>query len=382
VSFQDGAWFGEASFHQRAWFSGASIQGDAVFSRTKITQPFEPGPLAVAGTLCLDRIVFAEPVHLEVAAWRLLMQRTRFRAGGHLRVGWAEITLEGAETGAPLILAASGPPAELIQRVAWLQDPGGRDPRQAFPPPRVSLLSMQHADVGALTVVDVELANCHVAGAQHLDRLQVSAADAFHRAPALLRGWGRQVLVEEAAWRARHHRWRRRRRWQRRLSAQTNSPLLGGVRQPGPAELAGLYRQLRKGREEAKNEPGAANFYYGECEMRRHARSTPGVERAILWVYWLVSGYGLRAWRALAALAVLIGLVGAGFSLVGFHHPHPSLAVAWLYALQATVSLEGRARQFSGQLTLPGELLRVGLRLTGPVLLGLALLSIRGRVKR
>ena len=44
--------------------------------------------------------------------------------------------------------------------------------------------------------------------------------------------------------------------------------------------------------------------------------------------------------------------------------------------LQPTVPLEGR----EGQLTLPGELLQVGLRLTGPVLLGLALLSVLGRV--
>ncbi len=46
------------------------------------------------------------------------------------------------------------------------------------------------------------------------------------------------------------------------------------------------------------------------------------------------------------------------------------------------MSLESTARQLSGQLTLPGELLRVGLRFTGPVLLGLAVLSIRARVKR
>jgi hypothetical protein len=33
-----------------------------------------------------------------------------------------------------------------------------------------------------------------------------------------------------------------------------------------------LYRALRKGREDAKDEPGAADFHYGEMEMRRHAR--------------------------------------------------------------------------------------------------------------
>ena len=37
-----------------------------------------------------------------------------------------------------------------------------------------------------------------------------------------------------------------------------------------PGVIAGLYRALRKGREDAKDEPGAADFYYGEMEMRRH----------------------------------------------------------------------------------------------------------------
>jgi hypothetical protein len=147
-------------------------------------------------------------------------------------------------------------------------------------------------------------------------------------------------------------------------------------------QVAAVYRGLRKGREDAKDEPGAADFYYGEMEMRRHSRATPAGERLLLAVYWLVSGYGLRAWRALAAFGVVIGLVGVGLSRVGFHHPHPALGVSWLYALQATVSLEGKARQLSGQLTLPGELLRVGLRFAGPALLFLALLSIRNRVKR
>ena len=167
---------------------------------------------------------------------------------------------------------------------------------------------------------------------------------------------------------------------------------------PSPLQIAVVYRALRKGREDSRDEPGAADFYYGEMEMRRHdkrakaSRERRGrhyghwaaatTERAVLWLYWLTSGYGLRAWRAMAALAVVIVLVGIGFSRVGFHHPHPSQVASWLYALQATVSLEGKARQLSGQLTLPGELLRTGLRFAGPVLLGLAILSIRGRVKR
>jgi hypothetical protein len=60
-----------------------------------------------------------------------------------------------------------------------------------------------------------------------------------------------------------------------------------------PGRIAGIYRQLRKSREDSKDEPGANDFYYGEMEMRR--RSGPLAERSILRLYWLVSRYGLRA---------------------------------------------------------------------------------------
>jgi hypothetical protein len=161
-----------------------------------------------------------------------------------------------------------------------------------------------------------------------------------------------------------------------------------------PGQIAGLYRALRKGREDIKDEPGAADFYYGEMEMRRHARplsgSTPDgqsgaisrgqVERGILTAYWLVSAYGLRAARAVAALAVVTALLAVAFHLVGFAVP-PRPVSYWtslLYAFRATLSLTDD----QVKLTAWGQLLQGVLRLTGPVLLGLALLALRGRVKR
>src|SRR5512132_3081652 len=65
----------------------------------------------------------------------------------------------------------------------------------------------------------------------------------------------------------------------------------------GAKRIAGLYRALRKDYEDSKNEPGAADFYYGEMEMRRLASATAWGERVILTLYWLVSGYGLRGMR-------------------------------------------------------------------------------------
>ena len=151
-------------------------------------------------------------------------------------------------------------------------------------------------------------------------------------------------------------------------------------------QIAGLYRALRKGREDIKDEPGAADFYYGEMEMRRRARRTTGTasrgqaERGVLTAYWLVSGYGLRAWRALAGLAAITALFAVAFHLIGFTQP-PRPVSYWtslLYAFRATLSLTDT----DVKLTAWGQLLQGLLRLTGPVLLGLALLALRGRVKR
>ena len=101
------------------------------------------------------------------------------------------------------------------------------------------------------------------------------------------------MIAEERAWRAH----RSRRHWVAPGWLDDQRP---GVLDPG--QIAGLYRALRTGREDLKDEPGAADFYYGEMEMRRRARTAGNpdgqsgttsrgrVERTILTAYWLVSG--------------------------------------------------------------------------------------------
>nr|WP_019055429.1 hypothetical protein [Streptomyces prunicolor] len=45
-----------------------------------------------------------------------------------------------------------------------------------------------------------------------------------------------------------------------------------------------------------------SSAYYGEMEMRRQDLKRPRAERVLLSLYWAVSGYGLRASRALVWL--------------------------------------------------------------------------------
>jgi hypothetical protein len=264
--------------------------------------------------------------------------------------------------------------------------------------------------VAGLVLADVDLRECRFAGAHHLDQLQFATAAWFYQAPAWY-GRGRQVLAEECDWRQAQGG-RAARRWRHTTSPLFRPRLLGEACRLHRSEVATLYRQLRKGREDAKNEPGAASFYYGECELRRHALATPAAERAILWLYWLTSGYGLRASRALAWLTAILAAATMLIATIGLPPP-PSQASPTANATNtpqqqssqpgatpppgvnverplpdrlgtaALIALEGAVFRSSDQaLTYRGRLVQILLRILGPVLLGLALLSIRGRVKR
>jgi hypothetical protein len=415
--FQQNAEFDWATFHGDAWFNRVRVNYDAYFLGSTFQRARQLGPMLVRKGLLLDGAVFYERAHIEVSAAALCCRRTRFPAGVNLRVRWAQIVLDDADLAAPSILTGV-PHFPDLDEGRWARGLERLLPEPRFKPElrsRPRLLSLRRADVAGLTVASVDLRATRFAGAHHLDQLRVGEEASLGYTPGGWRWTTRLAIAEERYWRAHRHRdgttlpahhatnaadggagpagpnvdW---------YEPANRPPAWLAMEPPSTLQIAAIYRALRKGREDSRDEPGAADFYYGEMEMRRHDKhakaraerrvrhyghwATAATERAVLWLYWLTSGYGLRAWRAMAALAVVIGLFGIGFSQVGFDHPHPSLVASWLYALQAAVSLEGKARQLSGQLTLPGELLRVGLRFTGPVLLALAVLSIRGRVKR
>jgi hypothetical protein len=145
-------------------------------------------------------------------------------------------------------------------------------------------------------------------------------------------------------------------------------------------DIADLYRQLRRGREQAKNEPGAADFYYGEMEMRRMSDSW--FSRMIIAPYWAISGHGLRPLRAFATFAAVVLLAAWLFRWSGFKPSTVELdfGESLQFSLQSAVSF---FRAPTGDnLTWLEQWLQLALRFVGPVLLGLALLAIRARVKR
>jgi uncharacterized protein YjbI with pentapeptide repeats len=397
--------FSEATFERAAHFPGATIDGDARFREASLKEAFVIGPMLVRGVLVLDGASFSG-IEIRASADRLLCQRTQFHGPANLRIRWAEVALDGAVFESASLLGSSEafdalhkherdqPAHPLLARLTevgklerdWRKDSFGRGEK-----PR--LVSLRGGNVGNLVVSDVDLGACLFAGAANLDGLRIEGSPTFPPAPRWTRSEGswrfarrwspRMTVAEEHHWRAQHGHGPR---W---YEGEVRAPdwLAETSKAPEPQQIAGIYRALRKGREDNKDEPGAADFYYGEMEMRRHAgkarrriRRIPGIEEAVLWLYWLVSGYGLRASRALAALAITVVVGAVLLDQIGFDADERPEAGPLLFAVESSISLL-RAPD-TDILTTGGNVVQIALRLAGPLFFGLALLSLRGRVKR
>ncbi|MGH3377864.1 MAG: pentapeptide repeat-containing protein [Actinoallomurus sp.] len=383
--------FGGVWCHNRGGFD---------FSGASFASADRLGPLG-ADFLLLNRATFERSVTIEALATDVSCDQARFEAGVTLRLRYARLRLESAALSAASSVTGSesgkDPSFDSLvdpERLALdngalahrVRDGESRPDDDRWMP---VLSSVQGADVSELTISDVDLSQTRFSGAHHLDRLRIEGRSRFAEPHRPRRRWGsfrvrcawpplwwwtrRQLLAEEATWRATQ---RRGADWEPLADEAGQAP-----RASTPEALAAMYRSLRKAQEDSKNQPGASDFYYGEMEMRRHAPSASFGERAVLFLYWLTSGYGLRAMRALGCLLVLTTLVAFVMYSIGFADGRIGFGSSVLYVAEATLSLQAGSAT-KDVLTWQGEVLRIILRLTGPLFLGLTLLSIRNRVKR
>ncbi|WP_234313233.1 MULTISPECIES: hypothetical protein [Streptomyces] len=384
--------------------TGVTRFGNAQFDSATFTKADRVGPLVCAGRVVLSGAMFGGPVTLSLAARRLECRRTLWAATAELRLRYTTVDFAHAVFEYPLTIAAESDPFVLAD--------GSELAEGAFagaPGAGVGLASLRGVDAAHLVLADVDLSPCLFAGAVHLDQLRLEGACTFDSPPSpagrrrwsLVRFTQRRVLAEEHHWRA--GRAGAVRGW--------NVAVLGAGR-VGPLQLAPVYRALRKAFEDGKHEPGAADFYYGEMEMRRHADDIPRGERGLLTAYWALSGYGLRASRALAwlgtamvATVVLLmafgiaqdtpkqtatGTVPAGGGEVTFtidkddpKNPTGERFTGERFEKALNITLNSVVFRSSGQdLTTTGTYVEMTSRLTEPVLLGLAVLAVRNRVKR
>ncbi|UTR83642.1 pentapeptide repeat-containing protein [Streptomyces cavourensis] len=414
--FKGKAWFGSAVFKGEAWFDfavfkgearfgSAVFKGDAHFDSAIFERADELGPLVCAARVVLSGATFGGPVTLEFAAPHLVCRRTRWAATAEIRLRYTTVDFAHAVFEYPLTIAAEPAPFVLTDGSVLAEDALVGEPG-----PEVRVASLRGVDAAHLVLADVDLSPCLFTGTIHLDQLRLEGACTFDTTPAPVGGWRRwppvrftkrRVLAEEHHWRA-----------TRPGAAQGWDSAEPGTGRTGPLQLAPVYRALRKGFEDGKHEPGAADFYYGEMEMRRHADDIPRAERWLLTAYWALSGYGLRASRALtwlgAAMLLTIGLlmgfgiaqdtpkqtatgtVPPGGGTVVFEidkddpkNPAGDRFTGERFEKALNVTLNSVVFRSSGQdLTTAGTYIEMTSRLAEPVLLGLAVLAIRNRVKR
>ncbi|WP_324604057.1 pentapeptide repeat-containing protein [Streptomyces sp. LaPpAH-108] len=406
--FEASADFGKAEFGLEARFTGALFAAEARFTeatfalhawfnRTVFRDATAFGPLACAGTLDLNSAVFTAPVAMAAAAGRVTCKGTRWEAKASLRLRYATVDLTNATFEYPFTVSARATPFFSAGETLL----AGKNPG-------VAVASLSGVDASYLTLTDVDLSACRLLGTIHLDQLRLEGHFQLDFAPRGLRrrGWlpvrwtRRRTLAEEHHWRA-----------SRGAAGWAAGP--PGQPPAGPTALAPAYRQLRKAFEDDKNEPDAADFYYGEMEMRRHDPTRPFMERVLLFLYWAVSGYGLRALRAVCCLLAAATVTALALMLWGLPKDSPKQETVGAISgrkisavtdtqdpVDPTGPWRGRLtgerfekalrvtvnsvvfRSSEEELTVCGTYTEMASRVAEPLLLALAVLAVRGRIKR
>ncbi|WP_125689740.1 pentapeptide repeat-containing protein [Amycolatopsis sp. WAC 04169] len=358
VSFHSGTYAGRivvsnVDFQREVTFDSAQFHSDVVFRDVRFLGPVSFRGARFADRLEFEHVRFSGPVDLDIEANRVDLVNTTF-------ADQASLVLENAD---------------LIMRRCRFAAPATVDSRSAC-----RVRSLTDTDATNLTLAKVSLATCQLSDVYNLDKLRVEAA-VFPLAPYRLQfswrwPWAlkrakRRVVVEEALVRgtaAPSGGWAV-------FLQDTSAP----ARRVYANDVARVYRQLRKAREDTKDEPNAGDFYYGEMEMRRRATTRFSAEGLILRLYWLTSGYGLRGSRSVVCLAALILACATLMNRFGFADPH-TWSSSLVYVVDAATKLIGASA--SDRLTGWGVVLHIFVRLGGPILLALAILSVRGRTKR
>jgi hypothetical protein len=334
------------------------VFGHLNFEKAEFENVDDVGPL-VARRLTLDGARFARHAQIGVRVDLLTCVGTRFEDGVTLRVATGVIIAERTVFGAASSIVSSGVGGPQMKRdAAWeqkLREAGMGGP---------ALVSLRGTDVGNLVVGDIDLSWCLFAGAHRLDQIRFDGDCWWNSPPLKVPGTRRTMLAEEIIQFDFYQH-----------PFITDEPFIVLER------VTGLYRSLRKALEDGKNEVEAGDFYYGEMQTRRIYHGTPWRDRMILRAYWLLSGYGQRAGRAVAALGVLVAMVIGLLFAVGLPGE-----VAWTWARvdqSLRIGMGAVVFREAGQtLTSAGSWTVMVARFAGPVLLALAVLAIRARVKR
>ena len=329
------------SLRGSVWSGGTRLQancGDGVIDLRDIRVDGRSGIRLEGGGAArasLARAEFLSGADLRVEGLSLDASGSAFRAGGRIASDSA-VDCSDATFGQTTLIRAN--------------DLGGSTASAPV------ILSLQRADVTNLTLQRVDLRRCRFAGAIGLDSAIIETpADLWCR-----RRHRRSIADEDGL----------------RVTRIGTGPAWEAAARPKAAVVAAAYRQLRKGRESTKDEPGAADFYYGEMDMRRLGAARWSLERFLLSAYWAMSGYGLRAWRALISLVAVVVVGGIALAHGGLERT----GSLWMGLLSSTEI--ATLRSTTEKLTTDGRVLAVPLRILAPLIFVQLVLALRSQVRR
>jgi uncharacterized protein YjbI with pentapeptide repeats len=368
--------FDYATFEGSIDLGAVRVSGNAFFHDVTVNAAERFGPLDAGGKLDLRAAVIRSPCAFTLSAAEIDLSDARFFSPAQLVIGGGEVVLDRLESGARLVITTPQPVGVATSRP--------------------KLLSARGADLSGVLVSGLDVRPLRFEGAEGIDAMRIESGNAFEHAPRGARAH-REVIAEEHA---------------------MHAPGGGGwypasVKAPGPVappavgtvELARIYRGLRKAREDSRDAPGAADFYYGEMEMRRlesraRLREWQGPVSytlhagtyLLLELYRICGGYGVRPSRPLMLFAAL-ALFAAALVDCGdlIHHLEvvkkgeaPVLTQAGFEQCLVFVLRSALLLPTSEGVTAAtgADWIQIAARILGPLLLGLFAFGMRARVHR
>ena len=319
------------------------------------------GPIEVANDCTLAHSRFHSRIRIELRSSTLDLIGTLFSKGGSIIARQSRMTLKQVSVGTSLLVAG----------LSENED-------------RPEVLSVQDADAGSMAFNNVDMSRCVFHGAHDLGRVVIEPTVTFAGTPARRFFSRRRCVADEFAWRLNAgglRAWG----WSLPGTRRAGAPLDPHASQQTvelpvlrAIEVASVYRDLRRSVELRADQPGAADFYYGEMEMRRHSTERGLPEQAVVWIYWALSGYGLRALRAFFALLLLVCAGTLALRYTGFESGCVTFQKAAISSLRSIVP----GMRYQESLTPAGSVIEIVLRAVSPLLIALWILALRNRVKR
>lgn len=345
----------QCSFKGQLALSGTSCSS-LILDQSDLSSTYFLGPIK-ADNITVRQTVFGCRINLDLEASSLDLSGSRFVEGGQLDVKCTNLDLTQLGAGRPIRISGS----------------------QAGTKPIV--LSLRDADTGLMTFSNVDMSRCQLYGARDLRNVIIESNVTFLRNPGPFRTM-RKCIADEYLLRIDwgHRSWRKK--WEAIVdeSGQDSHTFNHAPMEANAAsQVSGVYRELRHSYEAKKDWLGASDFYYGEMEMRRLDSFSPILDRSIVYLYWLASGYGLRVWRALFSLLLTVA-IGALFFFLGMDSPSQNSSIFYIFLISIRSVIPGLSAR--ADLSYVGQLNEIALAIIGPVLLALTALAIRERTKR